>query len=242
MYYFSQKVEQARDDADTLIVKAALSFSEKEESVTVFANDTDVCIMLLYSWKFGDGEIVVRSDYKRNNVKHLKQMSISSTINRLSKCVISNLLVIHAFTGCDTTSAIYEKEKSAVLRMVEKSKKAQALCQSFMTSGKSREEIGNDGVALFLMMYGANENDNLTTLRYSQYMKLVAGSKKLIPAKLPPTKRSAWFHSHRVYLQVMQWKTLMDTPMDPLDWGWKMEKGRMVPVMTDEVSVSLQFS
>ena len=197
--------------------------------------------MLLYFWQFGDGEVVVRSDYKKNNIKQLKQMSISSSVNVLSKCVLSNLLVIHAFTGCDTTSAIFEKGKSAVLRMVERSKKAQALCQSFMTPGMSQEEIGGDGVALFLIMYGANENDDLSTLRYSQYMKMAAGSKKLIPAKLPPTTRSAWFHSLRVYLQVMQWKTMMATLMDPLDWGWKLEKGKMVPVMTDEVSVSSQL-
>ena len=100
----------------------------------------------------------------------------------------------------------------------------------------SQNDIGNARVKLFLLMYGANENDDLITLRYSHYMKMAAGSKKLIPSKLPPTKKAAWFHSLRVYLQVIQWKTLMNTPMDPLEWGWKLEQGKMVPVMTDEVS------
>ena len=70
-------------------------------------------------------------------------------------------------------------------------------------------------------------------------MKLAAGSNKLIPAKLPPTTRAAWFLSQRVYLQVMQWIKLMDIRTNPLEWGWKLINGKMVPVMTDEVSVYL---
>lgn len=65
---------------------------------------------------------------------------------------------------------------------------------------------------------------------------MAANSTKLIPSKLPPTERAAWFHSLRVYLQVTQWKTLMETQMNALEWGWKLEDGKMVPVMTDQVS------
>jgi len=95
-----------------------------------------------------------------------------------------------------------------------------------------QEEIGLAGINFFLLLYGANETDDLSTLRLNNYMKLAAGSNKLIPAKLSPTTRAARFHSQRVYLQVMQWIKLMDIRTNPLEWGWKLINGKMVPVMT----------
>lgn len=138
-----------------MIVKSALSLSETGESVTVFSNDTDVNVMLLHFWNPGLGEIVMRSDFKKNQVKQLKQMNIKSSVAQFSKCVVSNLLVIHAFSGCDTTSAIFEKGKSVLLRLIEKSKKAQELCSTFMANDMSHDAIGKAGIKLFLLMYGA---------------------------------------------------------------------------------------
>ena len=77
--------------------------------------------------------------------------------------------------------------------------------------------------------------DTLTELRYKNYMKIAAYSSKIVPSKLPPTERAAWYHSLRVYLQIQQWKTLMECAMNPLDWGWKVEHGRMTPITTDKV-------
>ena len=39
------------------------------------------------------------------------------------------------------------------------------------------------------------------------------------PQSLPPTERATYYHSLRVHLQVIQWKTLMTTDADPLGWG-----------------------
>ena len=39
------------------------------------------------------------------------------------------------------------------------------------------------------------------------------------PQSLPPTERATYYHSFRVHLQVIQWKTLMATDADPLGWG-----------------------
>ena len=43
-------VKQAVDDADTMIVSAALDFARSGQSVTLFANDTDVIVMLCYTF------------------------------------------------------------------------------------------------------------------------------------------------------------------------------------------------
>ena len=38
-----------------------------------------------------------------------------------------------------------------------------------------------------------------------------------------------------VFFQVTRWETLMETSIDPGEWGWKTVGNKYVPVMTDEV-------
>ena len=46
-------------------------------------------------------------------------------------------------------------------------------------------------------------------------------------------KGATYYHSLRVHLQVIQWKTLMTTNADPLEWGWKVRQKFFAPIMTD---------
>ena len=41
------------------------------------------------------------------------------------------------------------------------------------------------------------------------------------------------FHILRVYLQVVQWKSLMDVQINPEEWGWEVKDGMYVPIGTD---------
>ena len=35
-------------------------------------------------------------------------------------------------------------------------------------------------------------------------------------------------------IKLQEWKTLMESTLDPKDWGWRLEDAPLVPVMTDE--------
>jgi hypothetical protein len=59
-----------------LIVEATLNLSKDGESVTIFANGTDIVIMLLHYWENQLGAIVVRSEYKKSGGKQLKQLNV----------------------------------------------------------------------------------------------------------------------------------------------------------------------
>ena len=65
-------------------------------------------------------------------------------------------------------------------------------------------------------------------------MKMASGSTSVKPESLPPSKRAAHHHALRVYLQVNEWNTLQENNLNPEDWGWKLEDGGFVPIMTDE--------
>jgi len=48
---------------------------------------------------------------------------------------------------------------------------------------------------------------------------------------LPPASAAAKFHNLRVYYQVQDWKG--NTSLLPEDWGWKLQGGQLLPVLTD---------
>ena len=162
----------------------------------------DLIIMLLHHWNEEMANILVRSEYTIKGGKQLKQFSITEANSMLSVTVLQHFLFIHAFGGCDTTSAIRDKGKGAILRLIQKSKKAQQLSAVFNKPLASQAEIGIVGINLFILLYGGKNEDSLQSLRYTMHMKMATSSSKIKTSKLPPTEQSAWFHSLRVYLQV----------------------------------------
>ena len=53
------------------------------------------------------------------------------------------------------------------------------------------------------------------------------------PQSLPPAKRAPYYNLLCVHLQVIQWKKLMTTNVDPLEWGWKVHHYFFAPRTTD---------
>ena len=64
---------------------------------------------------------------------------------------------------------------------------------------------------------------------------MVSASKVVDPQKLPPTERASHFHSLRVHLQVMLWKTLTteEYRFDPEKWDWRLDGTKLHTIMTD---------
>ncbi|GAB1602355.1 hypothetical protein Ahia01_000514600 [Argonauta hians] len=111
-----------------------------------------------------------------------------------------------------------------------------------MNKTASQEEVGAAGMQLFVLMYNGKQEDSLTTLIFASYSTLAALSKLRSPEKLPPSMRAAWFHSLRVYLEVLQWQTLTECVADPLKWGWEMNANKLAPIMTDQLRKLHHFS
>lgn len=65
--------------------------------------------------------------------------------------------------------------------------------------------------------------------------KLACNCSSIDPQKLPPTEKTAYFHSLRVHLQVIIWSNLSgsDFTLDPKQWGWKVYRSVYMPITTD---------
>ena len=216
---------QAKDDADTLIVKRALESSVDHSIINVVAEDTDVLVLLVHHIDTSyEAEFYFTCKTGSYNIKDIRK--------KLEPNVLDTLLFSYAWTGCDTVSNIAFHSKVAFMETIKSLDPK--IIQQFQSPGTSLSDITNAGEKIFLLMYDTrNSYENLMNLRYTKYSKAVATT-NLVPERLPPTSKAAVHHSSRVYLQIMQWSNLDTTIMDPTNWGWYVTtNNKLTPRMTD---------
>ena len=113
-------------DADTTIFKLSLNFS-KTGPVTIFADDSDFLCLLLHHCKSLKSiqKMYLTSMTKRHDCQR-ECYDIDEIIGSTAKHIINNTLFAHAFTGCDTASAIHNFAKTSIFRKLE----AKDLCNT----------------------------------------------------------------------------------------------------------------
>ena len=193
------EVIRCKGDADTSIVSAVLDHCCEGENVVLLAADTDLLIMLLYFWNDLMGHVIMKSEGTK------RHKTIERNIGEMAQCledVRGFLTIAHAFTGCDTTSAVFDQGKASIIKLFEKSPEARKIAGTFLKTDTTQDVVGEAGLKLFVLLYGGKSSDTLSSLRFTKYLKMTSVSSALKPEKLPPSERAAWFHSHRVYFQV----------------------------------------
>jgi len=222
-------VINAEGDADYDIVQAAIAASENH-TTTLVGEDTDLLILLLYHMDSRKKTIYFRSD-KRS--KDQRVYNINTLKECLGQQLCSQLLFIHAFTGCDTTSRIFGMGKRTLFQKATKGdKELESLALAFTKPGQSVDAIEEYGKQSMVLLYAGKQSDSLASLRYSVLKKkVVSVSSFVAPARLPPTASATIFHSLRAYYQIMIWLGLQSN-LDPTGWGWKIEDKQFAPVMT----------
>ena len=109
-----QTVRNCKEGAGTEIVKCTIDFG-KHCHVNVVADDTYVALLLLFHWTPILHEIIFTSKKKSWNIR--------DAVSTLQDGLQSYIKVLHAFTGCDTTSAIYANGKASFLKKIVASDK-----------------------------------------------------------------------------------------------------------------------
>jgi len=222
-------VINAPGDADVDIVKVAIKASQ-HRSTTLIGEDTDLLVLLLYYAQTNNRGLYFRSD----KAKVPKVYDISEMKRVLGRELCSQLLFVHAYTGCDTTSRIFGVGKKTVLQKLVKGESTiQTSANGFLLPKQANTAIEDLGRKAMSVMFGGKNTDSLASLRYKILNKKIVSAKSFVnPEHLPPTESSTKYHCQRVYYQMMVW-TQMESGMNPVDWGWKLEDNAFVPVMTN---------
>ena len=224
-------VIQSPRDADIDIVKATVERS-RHCTTTLVGEDTDLLILLLH-YSITDDEIIYfRSDANKQSKEH-RVYNINPLKETLGGDVCNELLFVHAYSGCDSTSRIIGIGKKSAFRKLVKSDPVMKSCaivhSSFKTNLKRTYQIL---AHLMVDLFGGKSNDTLSSLCHIIYTKKVVTAEAFVtPERLPPTSPATRFHSQRVYFQIMVWMG-MASEINPTEWGWKQENDQLIPIMT----------
>ena len=205
-------VRQAVEDADTLVVKAALE-STASGTVNVYADDTDIFIVLLHHISSAKNTIYLTAVGKKHNMQKFSET--------LSPKQAQSLLVAYSFTGCDTVSSIFRVSKVKSFQKMSGVHSPENLIQVFLDKRSSVDDIKSAGVKLFEFLY-QNPNSKwrltLQELRYHKFMRMAARG-VISPKDLPPSVGAAEQHALRAYIQVSDWVALTTKSLDPELFG-----------------------
>ena len=89
--------------------------------VTVVADDTDVLVMLVHHFRPEMADICMLSEIIRKRTPHTAVTPVRAVRDAIGHAAADQLLVIHALSGCDTTSALFSHGKAGVFRLLVKS-------------------------------------------------------------------------------------------------------------------------
>ncbi|CAH2085001.1 unnamed protein product [Euphydryas editha] len=205
------KVEQAFEDADTLIVNTAIKEASSHDSVEIVGEDIDL-LVLLAGLAPDKNNIFFRKPAKGNTPENLY-----SPHSFKHKSVLEHILFIHAFSGCDTTSSFYNIGKSKFINTLIIL--TQSSVELFKQEKVDPEVLTCAGEQFLIALYGGDKHEkSINILRFHRFAKSMTANKVNHLSLLPPTKSAVRQHIFRTYLQVQTWLGFFK---DPQGWGWR---------------------
>ena len=158
------------------------------------AEDTDVLAMLVHHGSSTSHPIfLTTSSTGTYDIREIQQ--------GLSERQRRYLLFCHAFTGCDTVSAIGSHGKSTLFDRLCAGDMDEHM-NVFLDVQATKDEVIKAGIAVFQYIYRAPATP-LGQTRYSMFARKAA-SGVIKPDTLPPTEGAAAQHSLRACLQTLQ--------------------------------------
>ena len=84
-----------------------------------------------------------------------------------------NLLVLHAWTSCDKTSAIHSKRKTLLTKKLETSQHLRSLMDVLIDRNADQAKVGDAGIQFFLYKYARNQTLSKLRYAYLHYLTLL---------------------------------------------------------------------
>jgi len=150
--------------------------------------------------------------------------------------VCSDLLFVHAFSGCDTTSRIFGVGKKCLFfqKIIKRDSVLRACSKTFCAPKADQVTVERIGCQAMVSLFNGTQKESLESLHYGFLCKKLATVKTFVkPERLSPTTSATNLHSQQTYLQVMQWMG-KNEGMDPTKWGWDVQGDKLVLLMMNK--------
>ena len=103
--------------------------------------------MVVYHWHTGISDIY----FLQGNYNKAWSVGDSCAINDSIK---PYLLFLHVFSGCDTTSAIFNQEAEKIVSLLIKSEDIREIAEVISSPWSTQSDVGNASVKAMEMLYG----------------------------------------------------------------------------------------
>ena len=201
--------------------------SLKPDIVIVWSVDTDVlCLCPTYQLRYDHDQF-----YFRTGTGNKKRFTPIPEISANMGTDLALLLpVLHALSGCDSTSAFSGYGKKSFFDVVKKNPE---LVDGLNEIGNDPTQLSNNAmeavISLLCFIYGQKDSyKSVNDLRYKLFAK-----KGLSSQRLPPSSDALHQHMQRVNYQSYIWKNAHVPTLNlpsPYNRGWKAENGTTLPV------------
>ena len=149
-----------------------------KSDVVVIGKDTDLLVLLCAHAKIDANNIFFTSDTKASQkVKKILDIKEHMKVNGSDVCKL--ILFVHAFTGCYTTSRMYEIGKGSVLKKVKTDATFRHQC-SVCLMNSLHEDSAYAGEALIASVYGGMPDQGLDHLRFLKFFNKVQTRKTAV--------------------------------------------------------------
>jgi len=141
---------------------------------------------------------------------------------KMHPALITQIVAIHAISGCDTVAACYGIAKT---RTVTVSKKG-FLLNSLGVVDVFWDDVVKETTEFMVAAYGGS---GVATSECRQWLWVHKTARSMAAPKLcslPPTTKAFVENMKRAHFQVTQWYAALDSdppPLDPRDYGWKAD-------------------
>ena len=148
-------VVECEGDADKTIASKGIEMAKDGKRATVVADDTDILVLLVYMWEETMSDLFLRHEAKKSIKKHLEIINIKNVASKLALHVKENLLFIHAWGGCDTTSATFGQGKTGILKFVESNSNfSRNVCSVSKDPFATKAEVSKAGIQVAVKLFG----------------------------------------------------------------------------------------
>ena len=138
-------------NANTQIVREAIDLTCHKKNVSVRRRHGYTYITDAFLEKQNGKDMTFEA--KKNKKKNL--VNVRKVMTDLSPLVVKNLLFIPAWSGCATTSAIFNQGKTMVMKMIDtKNSKVLKVCQVFNLMEVTPKAVTKADLKMFLFPYG----------------------------------------------------------------------------------------
>ena len=206
------RLNSSQEETDTRIILYC-QYAEEEgyRSCKVRSPDTDVFFILLYYAHVFEKLTLFFDTGTGNNRRLLDITELSAGFNPNVRAAV---MAVHAFSGCDTTSAFKGIGKIRPIKLLMSS---QQYCEAFTKLGETSsvsDDVCNSLDSFTCALYGKSRVNKVDVLRHTKISDLCPDgglpSKTVDFTSFPPCRRSLDEHIKRVNFQVGIWKLVLE--------------------------------